>query len=76
MPPHLAWLGWSLHNFFFLFWDLNWGPSPWATPPAHFCEGFFKIGSHGTICLGWLQTAILLISASWVVRITGLSHHN
>jgi hypothetical protein len=20
-------------------------PSPWATPPAHFCEGFFEIGS-------------------------------
>jgi hypothetical protein len=26
------------------------------------------------ICLGWLWTAILLISASWVARITGLSH--
>jgi hypothetical protein len=28
-----------------------------------------------TICLGWLQTTILLISASWVARITGKSHH-
>jgi hypothetical protein len=27
-----------------------------------------------TICLGWLWTVILLISASWVVRITGMSH--
>jgi hypothetical protein len=26
-----------------------------------------------TICLGWLQTSILLISASWVARITGVS---
>jgi hypothetical protein len=34
-----------------------------------FCEGFFKIGSCGTGCLGWLQTMILLISASWI---TGL----
>jgi hypothetical protein len=29
-----------------------------------FVKGFFKIGSHGTFCLGWLQNAILLISAS------------
>jgi hypothetical protein len=28
-----------------------------------FCEGFFEIGSHVTICLGWLQTMILQISA-------------
>jgi hypothetical protein len=27
-----------------------------------------------TICLEWLQTVILLISASWVARITGVSH--
>jgi hypothetical protein len=27
-----------------------------------------------TTCLGWLQTMILLISASWVARITGVSH--
>jgi hypothetical protein len=27
-----------------------------------------------TICPGWLQTAILLISVSWVARITGVSH--
>jgi hypothetical protein len=26
-----------------------------------------------TVCLGWLQTTILLISASWVARITGMS---
>jgi hypothetical protein len=28
----------------------------------------------GTICLGWLRTAILLISASWVAGITGMGH--
>jgi hypothetical protein len=27
-----------------------------------------------TICLAWLWTTILLISASWVARITGVSH--
>jgi hypothetical protein len=26
------------------------------------------------ICLGWLRTAIVQISASWVVRMTGMSH--
>jgi hypothetical protein len=30
----------------------------------------------GTICSGWLCTLILLISASRVARITGLSHLN
>jgi hypothetical protein len=25
---------------------LNSGPWPWATPPALFCDGVFKIGSH------------------------------
>jgi hypothetical protein len=28
-----------------------------------------------TISLGWLGTTILLISASWVARIIGMSHH-
>jgi hypothetical protein len=31
--------------------------------------------SPGSICLGWLRTAILLIIAS-VARITGVSHQN
>jgi hypothetical protein len=39
-----------------------------------FCDGFFPDRVLGTICLGWLQTAILLISASCVARITGMSH--
>jgi hypothetical protein len=25
----------------------------------YFCEGFFKIGFHGTICLDWLRTSNL-----------------
>jgi hypothetical protein len=27
--------------FFFQNWGLNSGPTPWATPPAFLCEGFF-----------------------------------
>jgi hypothetical protein len=37
-------------------------------------HGEFGDGVLQTICLGWLRTAILLISASWVARITGVSH--
>jgi hypothetical protein len=37
-------------------------------------EPLHEIGSRGTICLGWLWTSILLISTSWVARITGMSH--
>jgi hypothetical protein len=33
-----------------------------------------EIGSCRTICPGWLGTPILLISASWVARIIGVSH--
>jgi hypothetical protein len=40
----------------------------------YFCEGFFEVGFRRTIYLVWLWTAILLISASWVARITGVSH--
>jgi hypothetical protein len=37
---------------------------------------FFEIGSHELFCLGWLWTAFLLISASWVARIAGISHQH
>jgi hypothetical protein len=39
-----------------------------------FMMGFFQGSVSWTICLGWVQTVILLISASWVARITGVSH--
>jgi hypothetical protein len=61
--------------FFFLqYWDLNTGPSPWAIPPALFCEFFFKDRVSLTVFLGWLQTIILLTFASWVTRIIGVSY--
>jgi hypothetical protein len=45
--------------------------------PLHqpfFCDGFFGDRGLRTICLGWLRTLTLLISASRVARITGMSH--
>jgi hypothetical protein len=44
----------------------KWTPSP-------FCSGYFGDGIQQTICPGWLQTEILLISASQIVSITGVS---
>jgi hypothetical protein len=43
--------------------------------PLHhlFCDGIFQDNVSQSICLGWLRTMILLISASWVVRITAVS---
>jgi hypothetical protein len=46
----------------------------WATPPALVCVWYFLDRVSKTICSGWLWTAVLLISASWVVRTTGVSH--
>jgi hypothetical protein len=57
-------------------WGLNSGPSLWATPPALFLWRVFQHRVSWTICLGWLPTTILLISASWVTRITGMSHRH
>jgi hypothetical protein len=44
----------------------------WAT--ALFCVGYFWDRVSKTICLGWLWTWILLISVSWVARITDTGH--
>jgi hypothetical protein len=38
------------------------------------CDGFFQDRVSWTICPRWPPTSILLISASWVARITGESH--
>jgi hypothetical protein len=39
-----------------------------------FCSGYFGGEVLQTICSGWSQTKILLISVSQVARITGMSH--
>jgi hypothetical protein len=46
----------------------------WTTPLALLCVVFFQDRVSWTICLDWLQTTILVISASWVARTTGKSH--
>jgi hypothetical protein len=61
--------------FFFFFCGTGaWTQSLHLEPlhqPSFFCKRFFEIGSRRTICVGWLRTVILLISASWITRITG-----
>jgi hypothetical protein len=46
----------------------------WATPPAFFYIGYFWDRVLWTICLGCLQTTILLIADSRIARIIGMSH--
>jgi hypothetical protein len=46
-----------------LCWNLNSGPTPWASPPTHFfVTGFFNTGSW-TICSGWLPPDLCLLSS-------------
>jgi hypothetical protein len=40
-----------------------------------FYSGYFRDRVPWSICLSWPPTVILLVSASQVVRITGVSHH-
>jgi hypothetical protein len=39
-----------------------------------FCVRYFQDRVSWTICLGWLQTSILLMVSSWVARIIGVSN--
>jgi hypothetical protein len=59
---------------FFLYWV--WTQSLHLEPlhQPFFVMGFFSDRVLWTISPGWLQTAIFLISASWVARIIGMSH--
>jgi hypothetical protein len=41
-----------------------------------FVMGSFQGSVSQTLCPGWLQNAILLIFASWIARITGVSHQH
>jgi hypothetical protein len=55
------------------YWGLNSVPASWATLPALFYNEFFQDRVLWTSCPSWLWTVILLISASGVARIIGLS---
>jgi hypothetical protein len=46
----------------------------WTTPSVHFPLVNLKTDVSQTLCSGWPQTAILLISASQVARIIDVSH--
>jgi hypothetical protein len=65
-----------IHLYFWQYLCLNSGPhaTTWATPPAPSCDGIFQDMASQAICPGWLWTTVLLISASWVARITGARH--
>jgi hypothetical protein len=65
-----------LFIYLLLYWGMNSGPSPWATLLALFCDGYFLYRVLWTICLDWLRTLILLVSAFWVARIIGVSHQH
>jgi hypothetical protein len=39
-----------------------------------FSDGFFEVRSHELTTWDWLRIVILLLTASWVARITGVSH--
>jgi hypothetical protein len=46
----------------------------WAMPPVHFVLVILEMGVSQTICSGWPQTLILLISVSQVASVIGMSH--
>jgi hypothetical protein len=75
-PPHLRPPSstWQLYFFSFAVLGLDFR----AYALSHFTSPFlwqvFWDRVLWTVCLGWFLTVILLISASWVARITGLSH--
>jgi hypothetical protein len=63
--------------FFFLqYWGLNSGPMPLRHSQSFFVMDILQIGSCRTISPGWLQSTILLISASWEAKITDMSHRH
>jgi hypothetical protein len=73
--PHFDFL--CLFKFFGGNWALclqNRHSTTWATPPVHFALLSFGDGVLQTLCTGWSPTVILLISASQVARMTGVSH--
>jgi hypothetical protein len=72
-------LGENKANFFFFFFWVVLGLELKAYTLSHstspiFCEGFFQGRVSQNYLPGLLWTVILLICASWVARITGMSH--
>jgi hypothetical protein len=63
-----------VHFFFFVVLGLELRAYTLSHSTSHCWKGFFKIESSWIVCPGWPWTVIVLISASWVARITGLRH--
>jgi hypothetical protein len=63
-------------NFFFFLqcWGENSGPSSSVTLTTLLLWRVFQDRVSQTLCPDWLWTAILLISATWIARIIGMSH--
>jgi hypothetical protein len=62
-------------GFFFVVLEFELRTYTLSHSTSHFLWWFFEIVSW-TVCPGWFWTAILLIAASWVARITGVSHQH
>jgi hypothetical protein len=65
------------YYFFFFWWWLGFELKAYFlnhSNQSFFCVVFFQDRVSTTICPGWLQTAILLISDTWVARRTGVNH--
>jgi hypothetical protein len=63
-------------SFFFMVLGLELRAYTLSQSTSPFCIKYFWDRVSQTICLGWLRTTILLIAASWVARITGVSHQH
>jgi hypothetical protein len=63
-------------QFFFFFSTRVWTQGVHLEPlhQPYFCDGFFRDKVSCIIFWDWLQTTVLLIFASLVARITGMSH--
>jgi hypothetical protein len=60
--------------FFFFFWYWSFELRVYTlSTPSPFCDDFFWDRVSWTIYPGWLWTSILLMSASWEARITGVN---
>jgi hypothetical protein len=64
-------LGWPSSQSFYLYFLHSWMPGIYHCTQIFI--GWDEIST--TFCPGWPQIMILLISASQVGRITGMSHH-
>jgi hypothetical protein len=60
--------------FFFVVRGLELRAYTLSHSTSPFCVRYFWDRCSWPVCPSWLQAMILLISASWVVRITGVNH--